>query len=73
MALDQPQAHSWLFNPQIGHVIKGSANQWQLTTEFKFLGPNLNNSYAFIPYYSLTGSRGAFGIFLGYKWTFKQN
>lgn len=68
MANDQPQANPWLFNPQIGHVFKGSDANWQFTTEIKFLGPNLDNSYAFVPYESLTGSRGATGFFIGCRW-----
>ena len=68
MALGQEQAHSWLFSPQIGHIIKGKKDNWQLTTEFKFLGINLDNSYAFIPYKSLTGSYGATGLYVGCRW-----
>ncbi len=67
MALDQPQSRNWLVNPQIGHVIKGKRENWQFTTEFKLLGPNIDNSYAFIPYASF-GKKGAMGIFLGYRW-----
>ncbi len=73
MALDQPQAQHWLFSPQIGHVLKSKTNPGQLSVELKFLGPNLDNSYAFIPYYSATGNRGALGIFLGYRWVISKN
>ncbi len=67
-ANDQPQPYNWLFNPQIGHIIKGKNQQWELTTEFKFLAPYIDNSYAFIPYKSLLGSRGATGFFIGCRW-----
>lgn len=67
-ANDQPQPHNWLFNPQIGHIVKGKDQQWELTTEIKFLGPNLDNSYAFIPYESILGKRGATGFFIGCRW-----
>ena len=68
MALEQDQAHHWLFSPQIGHVVKGKKGNWQFTTEFKFLGINLDNSTAFIPYKSLTGSYGATGVYVGCRW-----
>jgi hypothetical protein len=69
---EQNPARHWLFNPQIGHVVKGKTNNWQLTAELKFLGPNIDNTYAFIPYMSLTGSRGAAGFFISYRWLFNQ-
>ncbi len=68
MANDQPQAQNWLFNPQLGHIIKGKRENWQLTTEIKFLAPNVDNSYSFIPYKSLLGSHGATGFFIGCRW-----
>lgn len=73
MANDQPQANPWLYSPQLGHIIKGRGGKWQLTTELKFLGPNLDNSTAFIPYKSLLGSRGATGFFIGYRWIIGKN
>jgi hypothetical protein len=71
MANEQAQAQHWVFNPQFGHVIKGKKAPWQLSAEFKFLAPYIDNSYAFIPYKSLTGTRGATGFYLSYKWIFK--
>lgn len=68
MANDQPQAHHWIFNPQIGHVIKGKNDRWQLTTEFKFLAPYIKNWDAFVPYKSLTGGYGATGFYIGCRW-----
>ncbi len=68
MANDQPQDRHWLFNPQLGHIIKGKQESWQLSLELKFLGPNIDNSTAFIPFKSLTGSRGATGFFIGCRW-----
>jgi len=68
MALEQEQLSPWLFSPQIGHVFKGKQENWQLTTEIKFLGPYIDNSTAFVPYKSLTGSNGATGFFIGCRW-----
>lgn len=73
MANDQPQASNWLFNPQIGHVLKGKNGQGQFTTEIKWLGPNQPNDYAFFPYFTPQGNRGAIGFYLGYRWLFKNN
>ncbi len=73
MANDQPQNTNWLFNPQIGHIIKGKQGHWQLTTEIKFLGPNLDNSTAFVPYKSLLGKNGATGFFVGYRLLIGKN
>ncbi len=68
MALDQEQISPWLFSPQFGHVFKGKQENWQLTTEFKLMGPNLDNSTAFVPYKSLLGSNGATAFFVGCRW-----
>jgi hypothetical protein len=68
MANDQPQAHHWLFSPQIGHVLKGKNQKFQFTTEFKFLGINLNSKYSFIPYSGLLGDMGSTGVYLGFRW-----
>jgi len=68
MANDQPQANPWLYSPQLGHIVKGSKGNFQLTTEIKLLGPNLDNSTAFVPYKSLLGTRGATGFFIGCRW-----
>ncbi len=73
MANNQPQAHHWLFSPQIGHVLKGKKGNGQLTVELKWLGPNLDNSYDFIPYSTLLfGNHGASGIFIGYRHLLKS-
>ena len=72
MALEQEQEHRWLFSPQIGHVVKGKKDNWQLTTELKFLGITHDNSYAFLPYKSLTGSYGATGFYIGCRWFFNR-
>jgi hypothetical protein len=69
-ALDQPQDSYWLFNPQIGHVWKTNNDVWQITSEIKFLAPNYDNSYAFIPYQSILGTRGATGFYLGVRYKF---
>lgn len=67
-ANDQPQSHHWIFSPQLGHVIKGKTQQWQLTTELKLLAPYVDNSYAFVPYSSILGTRGATAFFIGCRW-----
>ncbi|MFK8038646.1 MAG: hypothetical protein AB8B74_10185 [Crocinitomicaceae bacterium] len=72
-ANNQPQANRWLFNPQIGHVLKGKKGQGQFTTEIKWLGPNQSNDYAFIPYSTPHGNQGAIGIYLGYRWLLNNN
>ncbi|MGV6860276.1 MAG: hypothetical protein ACWA41_00800 [Putridiphycobacter sp.] len=70
MANDQPQKQRWLYNPQIGHVIKGKTGNYQFTTEIKFLGINQSTAYSFIPWTGLTGSHGSTGIFLGFRYIF---
>ncbi|MGB1102536.1 MAG: hypothetical protein ACPG21_02815 [Crocinitomicaceae bacterium] len=72
-ANDQPQDRYWLFSPQIGHVLKGKNGRGQLTTEFKFFGPYIENSYAFVPFMPITGNGGARGFFIGYRWTINKN
>ena len=67
MANEQVQANNWIFSPQIGHVVKGKSNKWQLITEIKFLAPYRKNTYSFIPYKSLLGANGATGVFIGYR------
>ena len=68
MANDQPQAQRWVFNPQIGHIVKGKAENWQLTTELKWLSPASDNTYAFVPFQTITGSHGAMAMFIGCRW-----
>ena len=72
MANNQPQSSHWLFSPQLGHVLKGKQGQGQFTCELKWLGPNFRNDYAFIPYATPQGNNGAIGIYIGYRWLFKQ-
>ena len=69
---DQPQAHHWLFSPQIGNIIKGKNQRFQFTTEVKFLGVNLDSEYSFIPWSGVTGNMGATGIYLGFRWIINQ-
>lgn len=73
MANDQPQTQHWIFNPQLGHILKGKGGKFQFTAEIKFLAPYADNSTAFIPYQSLTGSRGATGFYLGGRWIIGKN
>ncbi|TNE53618.1 MAG: hypothetical protein EP338_10225 [Bacteroidetes bacterium] len=67
MANDQAQKHHWIFNPQLGHILKGKRGGWEFLAELKFLAPNVRNTYAFIPYKSLTGQFGASGIYIGFR------
>lgn len=69
---DQAQGHHWIFNPQIGHVIKGKNKPWQFSIEMKILAPYVDNSTAFIPYKSILGKWGATGIFLGFRYPLKR-
>jgi len=71
MAHEQKQIQRWLFSPQIGHVLKTKNEKWQFTSELKFLALNQDNSYAFLPYKSLTGSYGATGFYLGLRYIIK--
>jgi len=71
MAHEQKQKQRWLFSPQIGHVLKTKKENWQFTSELKFLALNQDNSYAFLPYKSLTGSYGATGFYLGLRYIIK--
>lgn len=71
MANDQPQKQRWLLNPQLGHVLKSKSGQFQFTTEIKFLAPNQENTYSFLPYNSFTGNQGATGIYLGFRYILK--
>lgn len=71
-ALDEKQPTFILFNPQIGHVLKGKDRKWEFITEMKFLGPFSESQYTFVPYRSLTGNYGATGIFLGYRYYFNS-
>lgn len=71
MAHEQAQKQRWIFSPQIGHVLKTKKEKWQFTTELKFLALNQDNSYAFLPYKSLTGSYGATGFYLGLRYIIK--
>jgi hypothetical protein len=71
MAHEQKQIQRWLFSPQIGHVLKTKNEKWQFTSELKFLALNQDNSYAFLPYKSLTGSYGETGFYLGLRYIIK--
>lgn len=70
---NQSKANHWLFNPQIGHVLKGKKGHGQFTTEIKWLGPNHINDYAFIPYSTPQGSNGAIGVYFGYRWLLEND
>ena len=70
---NQTQTDYWIFNPQIGHIWKTKADKWEIITELKFLAPYKDNSYAFIPYTSLTGKNGANGFYLGVRYKLGKN
>ena len=71
MANDQAQKQSWLFTPQIGHILKSKSGKFQFTTEFKFLGLRYENTSSFVPYNSFTGDKGATAVYLGLRYIFK--
>ncbi|MCC7452585.1 MAG: hypothetical protein IT222_00350, partial [Crocinitomix sp.] len=52
---------------------KGKGLIFLFTSENKFLETYADNSTAFIPYQSLTGSRGATGFYLGGRWIIGKN
>lgn len=72
MANGQDQVNHWLYNPQIGHVLKGKNGNGQFTAEIKWLGPNHENDFAFIPYATPQGNNGAIGVYFGYRWLLKN-
>jgi hypothetical protein len=67
MANEQEQMHHWIFNPQIGHVIKGKKSPWQFSVELKLIAPYLDNTKAFVPYKSVLGKWGSTGFYLGFR------
>jgi hypothetical protein len=66
MANNQPQNHNWLFSPQLGHILKGKKDKWEMITEFKYIGPNISSEYSFIPYQGIV-NQGAIGFYLGVR------
>ncbi|HPD63863.1 MAG TPA: hypothetical protein P5050_00990 [Bacteroidia bacterium] len=65
--LTKLRAHSqeiddrWFINPQIGHVFR--IKTYDIGLELKFLAPSHENTYAFVPYRSITGDYGANGLY----------
>jgi len=68
--LNQPQTQRWLYNPQIGHVLKGKNQHFQFVTELKFMGLNQENPKSFVPWKSAFGKHGATGLYLGFRYLF---
>ena len=68
IANDQPQNHRWIWNPQIGHIIKGKKKGWEFCAEIKLLAPYLDASKAFVPFKSILGKWGSTGIYLGFRY-----
>ena len=66
MANNQPQNHHWLFSPQLGHILKGKKDKWEMITEFKWIGPNISSEYSFVPYKGII-DQGAIGFYLGVR------
>lgn len=51
----------WIYNPQLGAVF--NKNSWNYQVELKYLAPNFNNEYTFVPFYSPTNT-GTLGFYL---------
>ena len=61
------QRNRFLLSPQLGHIFKSKYNTFQLTAEVKFIAPYANNEAAFVDYSSLMGSKGATGVYIGFR------
>ena len=48
-------------NPHLGYTYK--IKLWEIGTELKFLAPSYDNTKVFLPYQSLTGVKGATGLY----------
>ena len=59
---DRPSISPWVFNLQLGTVIKHKS--WQFQAEYKWLAPGYSSKDAFVPYLGI-GGQGATGIYLG--------
>lgn len=61
---------TWIFIPQLGHVVKGKRDRWQLITEFKWMAPFKRNEAAFVPYYGIA-KQGSLGFYIGVRRTIR--
>ncbi|MDX1446074.1 hypothetical protein [Lishizhenia sp.] len=62
-AHDQPQ-NNWAFPMvQVGHTFR--RNKWSFSTELKMMVPYMSNQDIVLDYKSITGERGATGIYIG--------
>lgn len=66
-AHDQKVRHRIVFSPQIGHVFKATNDRYHLFAEVKFIAPYANNVDSFAPFYSILGSAGSTGVFIGFR------
>jgi hypothetical protein len=64
-------ATTWVFSPQLGHVVKSKLDRWELITEIKWLAPFKRSEAAFVPYYGIA-KQGALGFYLGVRRTIKS-
>lgn len=62
------QTNRLIFSPQIGHIFE--RNDWNFTTELKFLAPYARNTDIVVDYVSAFKGRGALGFYLGVTYKF---
>lgn len=65
---DSEQIQRWLPNPQAGVTLK--TKTFQFNVEYKFLAVGITSNDVFVPYQSLSNSKGAMGLYLGITKTF---
>jgi len=69
----EPSFARWVWNPQIGHTIKSKNGLWNYTLEWKWLAPNFDHKYSFVPYANTFGStKGASAIYFSLTRTIKR-
>lgn len=64
---EQESLSRWIYNPQLGTIIKSGKLQYQI--EVKYLAPNFNNEYSFVSFYSIN-NKGSLGLYLSIYKTF---
>lgn len=67
LAHDQKQRNHIVFSPQIGHVFKATNDRYHLFAEIKFIAPYADNGPVFTPFFSVLGSAGATGVYIGFR------
>ena len=58
---DEPQEHHWIPTVQLGHVFNGE--NWQYTTELKYIAVGTANAPNVVEYHGLSG-HGSIGVYL---------